>query len=284
MVIRNLADLIANNAHVFVSKMFAEIARKKRVQYLEISLITKLYEQQLPLAEFLAQHGELLHFILNMLQQSAPTLSLNAVQHQFTRLADGLLKNTRLQVLWLNNAHISHECLHDLLRVLKSLSRLRDLALIGNLLCDDDAVAISKVLSESKTIRTLDMTHNLITAAGGEKCMLSWKSNYYITSLDILSLTNTDSIPMFISMNKLSNICSRNKTVRWAVIHGRIVEMYLAFAPLELPVYVLLWIIDWLPPMSLAPEHNHFKKVQLLQNLVASRCAVIARRSCTAQY
>ena len=46
-----------------------------------------------------------------------------------------------------------------------------------------------------------------------------------------------------------------------------IIGICLALAPLELPPYVLLWIVDWLPRYDLLP---HRKKIHLIESVVKS--------------
>ena len=46
-----------------------------------------------------------------------------------------------------------------------------------------------------------------------------------------------------------------------------IIGICLALAPLELPPYVLLWIVDWLPRYDLL---SHHKKIHLIESVVKS--------------
>ena len=46
-----------------------------------------------------------------------------------------------------------------------------------------------------------------------------------------------------------------------------IIGICLALAPLELPPYVLLWIVDWLPRYDLL---SHHKKIHLIESVVQS--------------
>ena len=46
-----------------------------------------------------------------------------------------------------------------------------------------------------------------------------------------------------------------------------IIGICLALAPLELPPYVLLWIVDWLPRYDLL---SHHKKIHLIESVVRS--------------
>lgn len=61
---------------------------------------------------------------------------------------------------------------------------------------------------------------------------------------------------------QLNAICARNRELQWASVAPRIVDIVLALAPLELPAYVLLWIIDWLPHFERAV--NHFRKIKFV--------------------
>jgi hypothetical protein len=50
--------------------------------------------------------------------------------------------------------------------------------------------------------------------------------------------------------------------------HDLLRDSALALAPLALPPYVLMWILDWLPEFS---RRSELKKITLLQNIYASR-------------
>lgn len=58
-------------------------------------------------------------------------------------------------------------------------------------------------------------------------------------------------------------------------MHGKILAIALAMAPLDLPAYVLLWIINWLPGMQ---NHTEYKKVNLIIDVVRSRRALLFQR------
>ena len=49
--------------------------------------------------------------------------------------------------------------------------------------------------------------------------------------------------------------------------HPDIIGICLALAPLDLPPYVLLWIVDWLPRYDLL---SHRKKIHLIESVVRS--------------
>jgi hypothetical protein len=69
---------------------------------------------------------------------------------------------------------------------------------------------------------------------------------------------------------RLNKMCERNVKMRWCVIHPLIVDIVIALAsaPLNLPAYVLLWIIDWLPHLERA--HSELKKIRLIANVIES--------------
>jgi hypothetical protein len=64
-------------------------------------------------------------------------------------------------------------------------------------------------------------------------------------------------------------------------MHKVLHEIVIAVLPLDLPVYVLLWVLDWLKPMSHKPEMHLLKKVRLIEGLRRSRADVKAMRSVT---
>jgi hypothetical protein len=53
----------------------------------------------------------------------------------------------------------------------------------------------------------------------------------------------------------------------WPILHRQISDIAMALAPLALPAYHLLWIIDWLPRAALVTE---YRKVGLINGLIGS--------------
>jgi len=58
--------------------------------------------------------------------------------------------------------------------------------------------------------------------------------------------------------------------------HDRLRDAALALAPLDLPDYVLMWILDWLPEFT---ERSELRKIGLLRSVRASRTRVLAARA-----
>ena len=57
------------------------------------------------------------------------------------------------------------------------------------------------------------------------------------------------------------------KSLEWSKVSSEIIDVCVAFASLDLPPYVLLEIIDWLP-FNIYVEHK--KKIDLIVNLKKS--------------
>jgi hypothetical protein len=63
----------------------------------------------------------------------------------------------------------------------------------------------------------------------------------------------------------------------WCNLHDRLLELCFALAPLRLSPYELLWILDWLPPMSfrcyrdgVPYDPNHTLKLRLFESIAES--------------
>jgi hypothetical protein len=54
----------------------------------------------------------------------------------------------------------------------------------------------------------------------------------------------------------------------WHKPQAVIIDICIALASLNLPVYVLLWIVDWLPEMARA--HTEFFKVDIIESALTS--------------
>ena len=63
--------------------------------------------------------------------------------------------------------------------------------------------------------------------------------------------------------------------IGWYERRQALTETVLALTPLELPPYVVLWILDWLPDYV---HCEHIRKINLIEKLIASRRSVMARR------
>lgn len=57
------------------------------------------------------------------------------------------------------------------------------------------------------------------------------------------------------------------QTLQWKAVHKNILNICIAMAPLCLPSYVLLWIIDELPNYD---RVSHFKKIRLIESIKRS--------------
>jgi hypothetical protein len=76
----------------------------------------------------------------------------------------------------------------------------------------------------------------------------------------------------------ISAVLERNRQYQWKWVHQRVLNLAVALAPLRLPVYVALWIVDWIAPMSWRfrvggrPDHDpqHLKKLRLLEGVAQS--------------
>lgn len=58
----------------------------------------------------------------------------------------------------------------------------------------------------------------------------------------------------------------RNRRYAWSSVHREILNVCIAMMPLGLPIYVLLWIVEWLQPSWLA-SHNIQRKVDLIKGI-----------------
>jgi len=76
-------------------------------------------------------------------------------------------------------------------------------------------------------------------------------------------------------------ILTRNQSLIWHNMHTILLDVAIVLLPLDLPVYVVLWVLDWLEPMSHQPDMHLLKKVRLIEGLHRSRAVVKAMRSVT---
>jgi hypothetical protein len=70
---------------------------------------------------------------------------------------------------------------------------------------------------------------------------------------------------------KVNRLRKRNLDMRWCHVHPLVLNVTIALVALQLPPYVLLEIIDWLPPASLCDKFgndwNRFRKMQMISSV-----------------
>jgi hypothetical protein len=82
----------------------------------------------------------------------------------------------------------------------------------------------------------------------------------------------------------LTNWSADYRASMWCNLHYRLLELCLALAPLRLTPYELLWILDYVPPMSflcyregIPYDPNHTLKLRLFESVAASYWKIKAR-------
>jgi len=63
-------------------------------------------------------------------------------------------------------------------------------------------------------------------------------------------------------------LARRNASLRWPVVRNCLIDITIALAPLKLPTYVLLWIVNWLPDYEVV--HSDLKKIRVIEGTVDS--------------
>jgi hypothetical protein len=255
----------------FFEELLQDSIRIDRITHVDIFFVENCPAEIDVLINFVAEHRKLVHFHVHLWNEEH--VNFNKIQQKFRLLCDALALNTGLFSLSLDNLQLAHENALYLPTMLTRCTRLASLSLFDNCLTAEHVTKISNVLVPSKWIRYVDFSGNAYEPSDIEDFLAIWKHNYSVARLEF------DHIAVRAKQNQFKhNLCARNMRLYWGSIHEYFVDIYMVLAPLELPVYVLLWILDWLEPMSLAVEYHHYEKVCLLQKLVLSRRAVFERR------
>lgn len=95
------------------------------------------------------------------------------------------------------------------------------------------------------------------TEANRERIKTAFKNNFSLREFNFASLESTF----------IKSIEERNSRLQWGVIHPRLLDLSIAMSPLNLPPYVLLWIIDFLPEFAFV---SHHRKIHLLESIARS--------------
>ena len=79
---------------------------------------------------------------------------------------------------------------------------------------------------------------------------------------------------------------ARTQALRWRVVRRRLLDICIAMAPLRLPPYVLLEIVDMLPAVYEGADENesllhvvsHLKKIRLIEGVQRSQRKIDEQR------
>jgi hypothetical protein len=78
----------------------------------------------------------------------------------------------------------------------------------------------------------------------------------------------------YVYCDRSSNRRTKYVGTFWVVIHAQILDIVIALAALDLPAYVLLWIMDWVPRLfcfaDVPAEITEHRKISLIMRVVES--------------
>ena len=124
-----------------------------------------------------------------------------------------------------------------------------------------------KLIATNRTLRTISawMTPTPEQQLAVIDALLG---NFVLTSLgNFTSHYFPPSVPPSDPSRRIRALLDRNESVEWRKVHAVLLDAYIALSALQLPPYVMLWIVDWLPHY----EHvSRIKKVALLESLYKS--------------
>jgi hypothetical protein len=260
----------------FLGHLLDEIVEKRHIVSLTFRHFEYLSLDFKRFCYFLERHKILISFTLsNLLIFHALSRSiLKDLYANFDWLSSALSCNQGLKSLDLHELNLPSSTMIHLLQLLKSLKKLKTLSLYGNQFTKEDLFAISNVVkSHNKFIRNVDFSHNNFSQQDEAELVANWKDNYSVVKLYFFLPKQPGT-----RVGLGRPICERNEPLRWRNMRPIIIDLFIALAPLDLPLYTMLWIFDWLEPMSVSPDHRHYAKVYLLEKLINSRRTVLAQR------
>lgn len=97
---------------------------------------------------------------------------------------------------------------------------------------------------------------------------LPWASRY-------LSVTDAQTSVDMRALSKYENRQPYRSRYQWILTHELFLDISLALAPLNLPAYVLMWILDYLPESW---PYSELQRINLLSAISKSCCKVYLRR------
>ncbi len=153
-----------------------------------------------------------------------------------------LEKNKKLRTLSLGNNNIGYKgakLLADALENNKNISKID----ISNCKIGNKGIkSIVQMLQKNTTIISIEFCGNHFDYEGLNSIISMMEKNYKLLLIEF------DDKGEFVGKYmKLLKYLRRNKQLRWRFVYHDIIDICIAMFALELPVYVLLEIVDWFP-------------------------------------
>jgi hypothetical protein len=180
-------------------------------------------------------------------------------------ITDLLEANTALRCFTVGAPFYLSEITLDVLCAAIGRSKsLREIDFSDQCILPPGALVVAQMLATNTTITSAKFGrgHCNEYRPAAAFCDLLWANNYTLCELDFELGWRLD-----IDF-EVARLCKRNTALAWPSVQRLIIDIVVALAPLNLPGYVLLWIIDWLP--HLARLHAELKKISLIVNVIGS--------------
>jgi hypothetical protein len=99
----------------------------------------------------------------------------------------------------------------------------------------------------------------------------NWRMTFLPTGHRCQKCSDTDHAPC-----DIMRYLQRNKDMQWKNVHKLVLDACIALQPLWLSPYVVLWILDWLPPMHHRFDYrddpdfdpHHVRKIRLIESVM----------------
>ncbi len=183
--------------------------------------------------------------------------------------------------------------MHDLSRVISMQKHLNylDINVCDGLVVEGFFKEFSGVVCQHKRLESLMLRDNDIGVAGLDEiihgltknttirgCNITGNLYYYqsnslkntIQSLEENNFTILDfKFDCFVAdeVHEFQTVfCKRNFDLQWRFVQKVIVDISLAFLSVNLPPYVILWILDWFPHWNI---HSEWKKINVITKVLS---------------
>lgn len=108
-----------------------------------------------------------------------------------------------------------------------------------------------------------------------DDCKVLWCGDEKEFEIEDIDAFGTPSPPRSATVVKLKTIPARFFVCRWKYQHDVLLDICIALANLELPPYVILWIVDFLEYLE---WQSHLKKIRLIESVRNSIWGVQEKR------
>jgi hypothetical protein len=237
------------------AELLEEIASNCKIHRLMLHL-TSVSSRFVPLADIIRAMNQNRN-IIGLSLDYGDSLAFDA---DIETATDDLSKSL-LRKFSIKNTNLNLNGVAALFKALLATGTLQSLTIWECSLGTLELLVIGKFIEASKTITSIDLDSVVPRDFDWSSLRQSLIANYSLRQCWFNGVTHHENDFVRATMERNAQVC-------WANIHPLLVNVTIAMTSLNLPVYVILWIIDWLPHIHAA--HTEYRKVRVIAGVADS--------------